>query len=90
MEEETIKCEIKGYDFERHVLKINYDPIRVVDRFYQKFQTNYKHHSLGHLEKFRNVHSELEIQRISEKLEKEEREKKKGTSGGGSHRSPLQ
>lgn len=53
LEAETIKCEIEGYGFEIHVLKINYDPIGVVDRFYQNFHTKYKHQSLRHLEKYK-------------------------------------
>lgn len=49
----------------------------MVDKFYQKFDTNYKHHSLENIERYRNVHFEMEIQKISKELVKEERDKKK-------------
>lgn len=67
---EIIKCEIKGYNFEHHAFKTHYDPIGVVDRFGQKFHTNYKLYSLDDIERYRNVHSDMEIQRIYEQLEK--------------------
>lgn len=65
LEEKIIKCEIECYDFEYHDLNTHHEPIGVVDIFFQKFHTKYKHHSLVDIEKYRNVCLKMEIQIIS-------------------------
>lgn len=90
LEAETIMSKIEGHCFKYHALKTNYDPMGIVDKFYQNFHSSYKHYSLSSIQRYKNIHSMLKIQNICKQLSQEERDKKKKVAKDKIHENLLE
>jgi len=70
-----IKQELAMYEFPTEVVADHYDPDGMIDAFFQKtWSTSYPHHSLGSIERYKNIQDTLQVQRIHKELKKEQKQ----------------